>query len=272
MLSRLALTATAFAAFVSAAAAQEPKPSPSPTPPTGYDDTPFLPGGEWRVHDDKRPRPRVITPGPAANLQAKPPSDAIVLFDGTDLSKWRTADGSPAPWKVENGYAEVVPQKNPKDIQTRDEFGDCQLHVEWATPMPPKGASQGRGNSGIFLMDRYEVQVLDSYENLTYADGQAGALYGQYPPLVNAARPPGEWQSHDIVFTAPRFKDGALVSPAYVTVFHNGVLVQNHRALLGPTTHKQLAAYKPHAAKGPIHLQDHRDPVRYRNIWIRNLE
>lgn len=250
------------------ASAQEPVPTPAPTPPTGYDDTPFLPGGEWRVHDGRRPRPQVVTPGaPQAPVPA--PSDALVLFDGTDLSKWRKADGTPAAWKIENGYFEIAPKAG--DMFTRDTFGDCQLHVEWATPTPPKGASQGRGNSGIFLMGRYEVQVLDSYDNLTYADGQAAAIYGQYPPLVNAARKPGEWQTYDIAFTAPVFKDGQLVSTAYVTVFHNGVLVQNHRALLGETMHRQLGTYTPHEAKASLRLQDHNNPVRFRNIWVRSI-
>ncbi len=233
----------------------------------GYDDTPFLPGDKWRVHDSKRPHPKVITPG--TDQPGKPPSDAIVLFDGTDLSKWRDAKGETPKWKVESGTLEIVKGSG---IWTRDEFSDIQLHIEWASPNPPKGESQGRGNSGVYLIGQYEVQVLDSFENATYADGQAGALYGQYPPLVNASRKPGEWQAYDILFTAPRAKEGK-VEPAYVTVIHNGVVLHNHTAYLGPSTHRQLAKYgeKP-ATKGPIHLQDHGDPVRFRNIWIRPLK
>jgi hypothetical protein len=207
-----------------------------------------------------------VTPGAEPGA---PPSDAIVLF-GTDLSGWRTANGGPPKWKVENGVLQVVPGGG--DILTREEFGDCQLHVEWATPTPPHGNSQERGNSGVFLMGLYEVQVLDSFENLTYADGQAAALYGQFPPFVNASRPPGEWQAYDIVFEAPRFEGEALASPAYLTVLHNGVLVQNHRAVLGPTLHRRLAHYTPHGPAGPLKLQDHENPVRYRNVWIRRLE
>ncbi len=157
-------------------------------------------------------------------------------------------------------------------IRTKQEFGDCQLHLEFATPTPPKGRDQGRGNSGVLFFGRYEIQVLDSFENLTYPDGQAAAIYGQYPPLVNASRPPGQWQSYDIVFTAPRFtEEGPLESPAYVTMFHNGVLVHNHRAPLGPMKFRGLAPYAPHGPKGPLMLQDHTNPVRYRNIWVREL-
>jgi len=242
----------------------------------GYTDTPMLPGGKWHVHDPNRPQPEVVKPG-TFSTQKKPgkaPSDAIVLFNGEDLSKWRTGNGEPSGWKIEDG-AMVVPPKgtaNGGDIWTKEEFGDCQLHVEWATPEPPKGQSQERGNSGIFFFGIYELQVLDCYENKTYPDGQAAALYGQQPPLVNASRKAGDWQVYDIAFTAPRFKDGKLESPAYVTIFHNGVLVQNHVALLGATGHRSLAAYSPHAAKGPLNLQDHNDPVRFRNIWVRPLK
>jgi hypothetical protein len=242
----------------------------------GYTDTPMLPGGKWHVHDPDRPQPTVVTPGTFSTpkVPGKAPSDAIVLFDGTDLSKWREANGQPSGWIVRDG-AMIVPPKGTAhggDISTRDEFGDCQLHVEFATPNPPKGDSQERGNSGIFLMSRYEFQVLDSYQNRTYADGGATALYGQRPPLANASRPPGEWQVYDIVFTAPRFQDGKLESPAYITAFHNGVLVQNHAAYLGPTAHKSDPKYTPHPPAGPIRLQDHNNPVRYRNIWIRPLK
>jgi len=211
----------------------------------------------------------VVTPAPAGE-PVPPPSDAIVLFDGKDLSKWQSGDGQPAAWKVENGYMEAV--KKAGDLATRDSFGSCQLHVEWMAPSPPTGKDQGRGNSGIFLMGRYEIQVLDCYDNLTYADGQAGALYGQTPPAVNACRPPGEWQTYDILFTAPVFEGDKLAQPGYVTLLHNGVLVQNHVALLGSTAHKRLAAYAPHPPKAPIRLQDHSSPVRFRNLWIRPLE
>lgn len=182
----------------------------------GFDDTPFLPGNKWRVHDKKRPQAPVIQPGAGCvpEQPCKPPSDAIVLFDGKDLSKWAGDKGN-AAWKVENGFMQA---NGTGTIRTKEGFGSCQLHVEWATPKPPSGASQGRGNSGVFLMNRYEMQILDCYENETYADGQAGATYGQTPPLVNVCRPPGEWQSYDIIFDAPKFQDGKLVKPAYVTI------------------------------------------------------
>jgi hypothetical protein len=232
----------------------------------GYEDTPMLPGGKWRVHDGTRPQPAAVetatTPGAA-------PADAQVLFGGTDLSRWRNRAGQPAAWKVEQGAMVVAPKAG--DIFTKDEFGDLQLHVEWATPSAVKGDGQDRGNSGVFLMGRYEVQVLDSFRSPTYPDGQAAALYGQFPPLVNASRPPGEWQVYDIVFTAPRFENGAVTTPAYLTVFHNGVAVHNHTALIGTTMHKVVGKYEAHAARGPIRLQDHGNPVRYRNIWVREL-
>jgi hypothetical protein len=228
--------------------------------------------GKWKVHDENRPLPPVITPGTASTPDApgKPPSDAIVLFDGTNLDQWLALDGNPARWKVENGYTEVVPRTH--DIHTRNSYGDCQLHIEFAEPVPAKGESQERGNSGVFLMGTYEIQVLDSYENKTYADGQAAAVYGQYPPLVNAARPPGQWQSYDIVFHGPRFDtQGKLLRPAGVTVFHNGVLVQDNVELTGPTAHGKRPPYKPGPDKAPLGLQDHGTLVRYRNIWIREL-
>jgi hypothetical protein len=242
-------------------------------PPVGYDDTPMIPGTEWHVHDGKRPQPRVIDPG-TASTQARPgrpPSDAIVLFDGTDTNRWVGRDGAEVQWKVENGYMEVVPRTG--SITTKDQFGDCHLHIEWASPAVVKGSSQGRGNSGVFLMGKYEIQVLDSYDNITYADGHNGAIYGQYPPLVNVCRGPGEWQTYDIFFVAPRFEGDELVSPAYITVVHNGVLIHHHQEIQGPTGHKTVASYdSPHGPTGPIMLQDHGDLVRFRNIWVRPIE
>jgi hypothetical protein len=226
---------------------------------------------KWPVHDESRPRPKVVTPGTesTADRPGKPPSDAVVLFDGTDLSQWKSARGGEPGWKVENGELVVVGKSG--DIVTKEPFGDCQLHVEWAAPTPPAGSSQGRGNSGIKFMGKYEVQVLDSYENPTYADGGAGSVYGQYPPLVNVSRPAGEWQTFDVIFRAPRFaSDGKVVGPATVTLLHNGVLVQDHVELSGPTG-KARSPYPPHADKLPMLLQDHNNPVRYRNIWVRPL-
>lgn len=237
----------------------------------GYTDTPMIPGTPWRVHDGERPQPRVVDPGTPSTLDApgKPPSDAVVLFDGTDLSKWHDGRGNPSRWKVENGAMVVTPGAG--SIVTRDEFGDCQLHLEWAAPTPPTGEGQGRGNSGVLLFGRYEIQVLDSYDARTYPDGQAAAIYGQYPPLVNACRKPGEWQTYDIVFIAPRFRDGKLETPAYLTLLHNGVVVHHHTPLLGAVAFRALARYSPHGPKGPLVLQDHGCPVRFRNIWIREL-
>jgi hypothetical protein len=226
----------------------------------------------WKIHDPNRPVPAVIDPGTASTNDApgRAPSDAMILFDGKDLSKWTHQDGSAAKWKVEDGYAEVVPETG--YIYSKQAFGDCQLHVEFAEPLPANGDSQDRGNSGVFLMGLYEIQVLDSYENKTYADGQASAVYGQYPPLVNAARPPGRWQSYDIIFHGPRFdKGGKLLRAARVTVLHNGVLVQDQVTPTGPTSHGVRPPYKAHPEKLPLALQDHGDPVRYRNIWIREL-
>lgn len=223
-----------------------------------------------RIHDTTRARPLVVNPGPALP-SSRAPSDAIVLFDGRDLSEWKSRGMEPARWKVENGYMEVVAGTG--GIATVRAFGDCQLHVEWASPPTAAGAGQDRGNSGVFLMGMYEVQVLDSHENATYADGQAAAIYGQYPPLVNASRPPGEWQSYDIVFRRPRFNErGELVEPARITVLHNGVLVHDAVTLTGPTAHRRRPPYSAHAERLAISLQDHASPVRFRNIWIRDLE
>jgi hypothetical protein len=229
----------------------------------GYTDTPMLPGVPYHVHDPARPHPRVVTPGAQAGAA---PSDAVVLFAGRDLARWTPARSL---WKVENGYVEVVPGSG--DLATKDRFGDVQLHIEWAAPAAARGTSQNRGNSGIFLQGRYEIQVLDSFDNPTYADGQAGAIYGQWPPLVNPARPPGDWQSCDIVFEAPRFEGDRLARPAYVTVLLNGVLLHHRKELMGPTVHRALAKYAAHRPEEPLVLQDHQEPVRYRNIWIRRL-
>ena len=219
---------------------------------------------QWGVHDTLRPRPRVVT---ARTV----PSDAIVLFDGKDLSSWRSPEGGAAPWRVRNGFLEVVPESG--DIETVRRFGDVQLHIEWATPREVRGEGQERGNSGVFLMGLYEVQVLDSYRNPTYADGQAAAIYGQHPPLVNAARPPGEWQTYDIVFRRPRFDAaGTVTSPARVTVLHNGVLVHDGVELHGATVNGRRAVYAAHADRLPLRLQDHGNRTRFRNIWVREIE
>ncbi|MEC9091436.1 MAG: DUF1080 domain-containing protein [Planctomycetota bacterium] len=227
-----------------------------------------LPSG-WKAHDLKRPAPRVVTPT-ALSQPGKAPSDAIILFDGNDLSQWKSNQGKAAKWKIVEGAMESVAGSGP--VITRKEFSDCQLHVEFASPKNVKGKGQGRGNSGVFLMGDIEVQVLDSFDNATYADGSAGAIYGQYPPLVNASRKPGEWQAYDIIFRAPRFsKDGKLIQAARLTVLHNGVLIQDSSEIYGPTAWIQHRNYTKGKTKGPISLQDHGNPVRYRNIWVRSL-
>jgi hypothetical protein len=239
---------------------------------SGYTDTPQLPNQKWKVHDAARPRPPKVTPGMPL-LQEAPPSDAIVLFNGKDLSHWATVvKGQPEParWKVENGVLETVP--NGGRISTKEKFGDCQLHVEFMIPKEATGAGQGRGNSGVEIMSRYEIQVLESYENLTYADGQAASIYGQWPPLVNASRPQGEWNVYDIFFEAPRFEGEKLAKPAFVSVIHNGVLVHHHQEIIGRAIHRRVGTYAPHAPEEPLSLQDHHQPVRYRNIWIRRLK
>jgi hypothetical protein len=212
------------------------------------------------------PEPRLV----ASGGENTPPSDAILLFGGADLTGWTHEDGREAEWVVEDGVVTVAPGTG--DIQTRQGFGDVQLHIEWRTPAEVVGDGQGRGNSGVFLMERYEVQVLDSYENRTYSNGQAGSIYKQHIPLVNASRAPGVWQSYDVVFTAPRFEpDGTLDSPAYMTVFHNGVLIQDHVELQGSTVYNGLPEYERHGDREPILLQDHSNRVSFRNIWVREI-
>jgi hypothetical protein len=265
------LAAIAVIAAASFAQTQSTPPKPGDL---GFTDTPMLPGMPWHVHDPARPHPKVVTPGA---VPGAPPSDAIVLFDGKDLSKWcqagKGADAGKlvdAKWPVRNGYFEVGPETG--DLRTRDSFGDMQLHIEWSEPADVSGTSQGRGNSGVFPMSLYEIQVLDAYNNPTYADGQAGAIYGQYPPLANAARKPGEWQTYDIVFEAPKFDGDKLVKPAYQTVIWNGVVVHLHKEVMGPMVYRQVAHYTPHAPELPLSLQDHHNAVRYRNVWVRKLE
>jgi Domain of Unknown Function (DUF1080) len=260
-MSRVRVAAGAALLIVAVVAAQQ-----------GYRDTPILPGQKWHVHDPDRPHPAEITPAGAAG---GPPSDAVIVFDGKDLSHWaqhgrgieraKTVD---AKWKVANGYFEVVPRTG--DLFTRESFGDSQIHIEWEEPADIKGSSQDRGNSGVYVASRYEIQVLDSYRQLTYSDGQAGALYGQWPPLVNPIRKPGEWNVYDIVYIAPRFDGPKVVQPAYITLFFNGVMVHNKQPLDGNTEHRILGRYQPHG-EAPLLLQDHGHPVRFRNVWVRRL-
>ena len=227
---------------------------------------------QWKIHDHSRPMAPVIAPGePSTEDHAgSPPSDAIVLFNGKDLSNWESVKGGEAKWKVDDGYFEVAPGTG--DIRTKQGYGDCQLHVEWAAPNPPHGQDQDRGNSGVFLQGLYEIQVLDSYQSPTYTDGQAAAGYGQFPPLVNACRPPGQWQTYDIVFHGARFDAaGVLLRRATVTVIQNGVLVQDHVKMMGPTAHMHRPPYEATPEKLPLHLQDHNHPVRYRNLWLREI-
>ena len=228
------------------------------------------PLGDYPQHSRQRPTPPIVHPGPQKAMPA--PSDAVVLFDGTSLAKWSSGDGEPAKWRIVNGAMEVVPHTG--TLTTRDTFGDVHLHIEWMTPKPPHGKDQDRGNSGVFFGGgRYEVQVLDSYKNVTYADGQAAAIYGQFPPLKNASLPPGEWQTYDIVYYRPRFDNaGKVVSPCRMSVTHNGVEVQVDMQLVGPTANGSRPPYDAHADRLPISLQDHGHTVRFRNIWLHNIE
>ena len=232
----------------------------------GYSDTPVLPDSGYTVHDGTRPQPPIIEPG----ILGSPPADATILFDGSSLDAWDSIEGGPAQWKIlEDGSLQVVP--GTKNIRTREAFGDIQLHLEFSCPTEIKGEGQGRGNSGVFLMGRYEIQVLDNHDNPTYADGTVGALYGQTPPLANAIRQPGQWNVYDIFWACPQFEYGERVRPARITAVLNGLVVQHATELLGPTTHKALSPEEPQESTGPFMLQDHGDLVCFRNIWIRPI-
>ncbi len=233
----------------------------------GLDNTPLIPGLPWRIHDANRPQPRVVTP---PVRPGGPPGDAIALFDGTDLSRWsvrnQAGETTPADWPIANG----VMTAGAGMLTTRDSYGDVQLHVEFAMPTQVTGSSQSRGNSGLIFMGRYELQILDSYNNRTYADGMNAAIYGEWPPMINIAAPPGEWQTFDIVFEAPRFQGTALLAPAYFTVLWNGAVVHNRQAVAGPTALLTVHQYAPHEAELPLSIQG-RAPVQFRNLWIRRL-
>jgi hypothetical protein len=223
----------------------------------------------WKAHDLSRPLPQIATPADE-NLSIKPPSDALILFDGSDLSQWSDSQGGKSKWKVNDGVLIATPKSG--NLFTKKKFGDCQLHLEWQIPADIKRKGQGRGNSGIYFMESFEIQILDTLANKTYADGMAGAIYGQYPPLVNAARPAGKWQSYDIIFHRPHFHaDGSLKSRATATVLFNGVLIQDNSAFLGPTTWIKHLGYEKGPDKRRMSLQDHGNPTRFRNIWIREL-
>ena len=265
LLSSLCLGVVLGLFLVAAATAQQVQ-----KPPIGYTDTPQLPGEPWLVHDPRRPQPPVVSPGKTFSQGAEAPGDATVLFGGGDFSQWTSIKGGEPGWRLEEDYMEV--KGGTGSIRTRQSFSDFQLHLEFASPGEVASASQGRGNSGLKIFGDYEVQILDSFENPTYPDGQAGSLYGQTPPQVNASKPPGEWQSYDIVFEAPRWEGDRLVKKANVTVFHNGVVLHHKREFIGRTIHKQVGHYKDRrASSGVLELQDHGNPVRFRNIWIREL-
>lgn len=256
----LPIAALALTAASGSAPAQE-KP--------GFRDTPTIPGTSWKVHDADRPYPTIVTP---AAQPGGAPSDAVVLFNGTSLDAWQAQH---TPWTIADGAVTSRPRAGgggENALISKASFGDVQLHLEFRSPNPPEKSSQDRGNSGIWFMQRYEIQILDGHNNPTYADGTVGAIYGSTPPLVNASRKPGEWQSYDIVFERPRFAaDGKLLRPAYITAFLNGVLVQNRQPWRGATVWRQVARYQAHGDAAPIQLQDHNSPVSFRNIWVRPL-
>jgi hypothetical protein len=281
-------TALVFAAvvMVSASCCPAQNSQPSTDRIEGFTDTPMLPGNQWHQHDPNRPQPPIVTPADTFGQAAPAPSDAEILFDGKDLSKWQGGiEKNPnwayeiAGWKVQDGYVEVSPPDG-TDIRSREKWTDFQLHIEWSTPAPPSGHGQARGNSGILINGMYEIQILDSYNNKTYPDGQAGALYGQVPPLVNPSKPPGLWQVYDLIWQSPRCNDkGELTQKAAVTLIFNGVVVQNHAEFVGRTegigagvAYKAKPFYLPHDPAVFIQLQNHHsNPVRFRDIWVRNL-
>jgi hypothetical protein len=228
----------------------------------GYDDTPVLPWCGYKVHDANRPAPKRVNPGPAQAEPSTPPSDAIVLFDGKDLSRWL-----PGGARLVDGTIEATGG----NFSTKEKFGSCQIHLEWMAPAHFSGPWYNQGNNGVFLMGLFEIQIFDSFNEKIYPDGQAGAIYGQTPPLVNATRPPGEWQTYDIVFIAPQFSEGKLKQPARVTLFHNGLLAQLNEEIHGETGHRILPEYKHPISTGPLVLGGHDCPVRFRNIWVRPL-
>jgi hypothetical protein len=243
-------------------------------PNTGYTDTPVIPGQKWKVHDSTRPTPPMVTPGAKPG---DPPSDAVVLFDGKDLNAWQTpgrgADRGkmlPPRWTIKDGYMFAATRSG--DLVSKEKFGDCQIHIEWAAPAEIEGASQWRANSGVLIQSRYEIQVLDSWNNPTYPDGQAGSIYGQWPPMVNASRKPGEWQYYDIAFEAPKWEGDKMVKAPYVTVFHNGVLMHHRQEIIGPMAHREVRKFEPHGPEEPFALQDHDTRTRFRNIWIRRIK
>jgi hypothetical protein len=270
---RIAVACVCLASVVAGVAllAQQPQP-PKKEPPIQWVDTPT---GRWMVHDEARPAPPVVTPGVcgAQETPSRPPSDAVVLFDGKDLSNWTDEKGQPSKWVAREGFMESV--KGAGYIRSRQEFGSAQLHVEFATPSVVTGVGQGRGNSGVFIHGKYEVQVLDSYENPTYPDGQCGALYGRSLPLVNASCKPGQWQTYDIIYHRPLFdQSGKVTRKAVFTVIHNGIVIQDHVALEGGTDYlgpHVVSEYSPIPDKGPLMFQDHNNPVRFRNVWVRPL-
>lgn len=227
----------------------------------GYDDTPVLPWCGFRVHDANRPVPKRVDPGPVP-APAPVPADALVLFNGKDLSQWQ-----PAKWRVVDGVIESMEG----NLVSRENFGDCQVHVEWMAPAHFQGPWYNQGNNGVFLMGLFEIQIFDSWNEKIYPDGQAGAIYGQTPPRVNPCRPPGEWQTFDIVFTAPRFQDGKLSQPARVTLLYNGLLAHLEEPIRGDTNHRILPEYKHPVSEGPLMFMGHGCPVRFRNIWVRRL-
>ncbi|MDR0328309.1 MAG: DUF1080 domain-containing protein [Planctomycetaceae bacterium] len=234
----------------------------------GYTDTPLIPGSTWRVHDQTRPQPKIVAPG-IGDIGATPPADAVVLFDGKNLNQWARTDGKPIEGGIKDGAFDIVATGQ---LRTKQEFGDFQLHIEWRTPELKEGFDRmNQGNSGVLVMGGFEVQIIESKKSYIYADGNAGAIYGQFPPLVNPAREPMEWQSFDIFFTAPKFDGQTLKSPPFITLLYNGVLVQLHQQILGTASHREVPGRYPAVEKGPLVLQDHHSPVEFRNIWIRPL-